>query len=194
MTDICGVYEIPLKVVAVETGIEESMVKKVLDRFENDNKIFYEKGWVAIKNFQKHQTLNPSVRAGIENGLSKAPKEIVDRLSTDSDSLSHLNLNSNLNINPNTNLIVREPTPLEISKDFFLKGKYYEDYLEEFSKNNQIDVVTKEFDKFIVYWTEPNSSGKKQRWQMQPVFDVKRRLVTWLGKINTFKHKQTKII
>ncbi len=103
MTDICGVYEIPLKVVAVETGIEESMVKKILGRFESENKIFYEKGWVAIVNFKKHQSLNPKVLAGIENGLSKAPKEILDRLSIGYDRLSHLNsnINSNLNSNPN---------------------------------------------------------------------------------------------
>ncbi len=101
MTDICGVYEIPLKVVAVETGIDINMVHKILLRFERDNKIFYENGWVAIKNFKKHQSLNPKVLTGMEIGLTKAPKSLVDRLYIDYDSLSHPN--SNLNPNSNTN-------------------------------------------------------------------------------------------
>jgi len=33
---------------------------------------------------------------------------------------------------------------------------------------------------FLDYWTEKNSNGKKERWQMEKVFDVKRRFKTWL--------------
>ncbi len=42
--------------------------------------------------------------------------------------------------------------------------------------------IRSEITKFVDYWTEPNHTGKKQRWQLQPTFDVKRRLITWLGK------------
>jgi len=35
-------------------------------------------------------------------------------------------------------------------------------------------------DEFLSYWTEKNSNGKKERWQMEKVFDVKRRYQTWL--------------
>lgn len=104
MTDICGVYEIPLKVVAVETGIDRDMVHKIIKRFEKDGKIYYKNGWVGIKNFQKHQSMNPSVKAGIENGLTRAPKELVDKLAQPVDSQSHLNSNLNTNLNSNTNL------------------------------------------------------------------------------------------
>ena len=33
---------------------------------------------------------------------------------------------------------------------------------------------------FLDYWTEANPNGKKERWQMERVFDVKRRFLTWL--------------
>jgi len=33
---------------------------------------------------------------------------------------------------------------------------------------------------FLDYWTEANPNGKKERWQMERVFDVKRRFSTWL--------------
>lgn len=39
--------------------------------------------------------------------------------------------------------------------------------------------VHRELQKFIAYWTEPTKSGKKQRWELEPTFDVKRRLGTW---------------
>lgn len=80
MTDICGIYEVPLKIIAVETGVDKEMVIKILGRFERDGKVFYENGWVGIKNFQKHQSLNPTVVRGIQYGLEKAPKSLVNRL------------------------------------------------------------------------------------------------------------------
>jgi len=79
-----------------------------------------------------------------------------------------------------------ENTPSQTTKDFLSKGKYYQEYLDLFSKDSKVELIQKEFDKFILYWTEPNGSGTKQRWQQQPTFDVKRRLVTWLGKLNSF--------
>lgn len=39
--------------------------------------------------------------------------------------------------------------------------------------------VQREMTKFIGYWTEPTKSGKRVRWELEPTFDVKRRLGTW---------------
>lgn len=83
-------------------------------------------------------------------------------------------------------------TPSQTAKDFFSKGVIYSEYLELFTKGNlKKELVISEFDKFILYWTELNGSGTKQRWQQQSTFEVKRRLVTWLGKFNSF-NKPTK--
>lgn len=82
-TEICGIYEIPLKNIATDTGIEKEMVENILRRFRRDKKVFYLNGWVAVTNFIFHQNLNPSVIKGIENGLEQAPKPILDILGTD---------------------------------------------------------------------------------------------------------------
>lgn len=37
--------------------------------------------------------------------------------------------------------------------------------------------------KFVDYWTELNHSGKKQRWQMERTFEVRRRFVTWMQRV-----------
>src|SRR3990167_1946209 len=102
-TDICGIYEVPLKHVALDTGIDKEMVEKIIKRFTKDKKIYYEKGWVGIVNFTRHQQRNPKVDRGIEIGLDKAPKALRDRLSIDYDTLSHSNLNPNSNLNLNLN-------------------------------------------------------------------------------------------
>ena len=94
-TEICGVYELPLKIVAVETGIDKEMVEKIVKRFTKDKKIFYIKGWVYVVNFTKHQTNNPSVETGIERCLNEVPREIiqaVDKLLASSTQSGTLNL------------------------------------------------------------------------------------------------------
>ena len=59
-------------------------------------------------------------------------------------------------------------------------------------------LIWSEIKKFYLYWTELNSTGRKQRWEKQEAFQVERRLVTWFGKIEQFKrseinNKETKV-
>lgn len=53
------------------------------------------------------------------------------------------------------------------------------------------EAVRREFRKFWTYWTEPNKSGTKQRWQLQPTFDIKRRLVTWMERAQKYEGSST---
>jgi hypothetical protein len=156
-TDICGVYEIPLKTVAVDTGLDIEMVKKIIKRFSREGKIFYQNGWVGIKNFIKHQSVNPKVEKGIKNGLDKAPKEMLDRLSIDytypTDSLSHSNLNSNLNSNSNFNAVETSSTrkngfnPLgsEIVKAFEVVDSKNKTYYANKTQRSACDFLLSEF-------------------------------------------------
>lgn len=43
--------------------------------------------------------------------------------------------------------------------------------------------VAREMLKFKSYWTEPTKSGKRQRWETEKTFEVKRRLGTWFRNI-----------
>lgn len=81
LTDICGAYEINLRRIGLDTGIDREMVLKILDRFEKANKITYQNGWVLIHNFIKNQASNPSVLAGIARSLNDCPDWVLDRLS-----------------------------------------------------------------------------------------------------------------
>lgn len=102
-TNICGVYEIPLKKVANETGLDKEMIIKIIQRFTNDRKIFFQDGWVVVKNFIKHQNQkSPKVQKGIEVELESVPENIKSILyGYGIDTLSHSNSNTNTNLNTN---------------------------------------------------------------------------------------------
>ncbi len=79
-TNISGIYEIPLKKIAVETGIDKEMILKILERFTKDQKIFYLEGWIGVKNFIKNQNQGSSkVQVGIKNEIKLIPKDILDK-------------------------------------------------------------------------------------------------------------------
>lgn len=102
LTNICGIYEIMLKRVAFDTGIDKDMIIKILERFEKDGKIKYDGGWIAITNFSKHQKMNPNIKKGIIDGYRKSPKALVlwikERLNKPSEGFAMTLLNSSLNL------------------------------------------------------------------------------------------------
>jgi hypothetical protein len=108
LTNISGVYELPLKRAAFDIGVSTEELEVIFRKLESDGKIVCFRGWIAVTNFVKHQTLNPKIKIGILQELKKAPREVVDRLSIDYqslsipyDTLSHLNSNSNTNTDSN---------------------------------------------------------------------------------------------
>lgn len=78
-------------------------------------------------------------------------------------------------------------TPQEQNREFFSKGTHFTELLDLFSKDKNRVVIEKEFEKFWIYWTEPNKSGSQVKWEQQSTFDVKRRLWTWLNRSSEFK-------
>lgn len=39
-------------------------------------------------------------------------------------------------------------------------------------------------DKFFLYWSEPNKSGTKMRWEQQPTWEIHRRMLNWASRNN----------
>ena len=113
LTNISGVYELPLKRAAFDVGVEVNVVEIVIKRFEADGKLFRLGAWVGIKNFIKHQTLNPKIKVGIVGELRRAPQTLVDSLCIDYQSLSiAYDSLSHSNSNPNSNTILDSNAPL----------------------------------------------------------------------------------
>jgi len=77
-------------------------------------------------------------------------------------------------------------TPKQIAKEFFDSEEKQRELVEFFcQKGGDRAEMEQELRKFVDYWTEPNKSGTRTRWEMQATFDVKRRLVRWFGKVGT---------
>ena len=78
-TNISGVYEIPIKIIGIETGIDGGMIKKILKRLEA--RIRYIDGFVVLKNFVKHQeTGSELVQKGIVNCLKELDKKFLEKI------------------------------------------------------------------------------------------------------------------
>lgn len=78
--NIAGVYEISIREIAFDTGYDKDMVVKILNRFERDEKIIYKKGWLAMRNWLKHQKLNPNMEIGAQKILDGLPQWLKDEL------------------------------------------------------------------------------------------------------------------
>lgn len=76
-------------------------------------------------------------------------------------------------------------TPSKIAKDFF--GLRDETPLEFYKEKVPEHILRPEVQKFILYWTEPNKSGTRQRWELERTFDVHRRLATWFSRVKSYQ-------
>lgn len=84
------------------------------------------------------------------------------------------------------------PTPAQTMKDFLQmiseKGERYSNFTKQTSLSAHLteDIVRAELDRFANYWTELTRDGSRQRWELEKVFEVSKRLGTWFSKINNF--------
>ena len=180
-TNISGVYEIPLKRVALDTGFDKDMILKMLKRFESDEKIVYKDGWVVVLNFMKHQNINSkTVQTGINENLKNAPQWAIDTVSI---RYPYGSIYLNLNLDPNLNLDVDENEDIcentDISSDTKKSKKTkktstppsFED-VERYAKENNLVVDYKFFFKYFTDGNWIDSKGNK-------VKNWKQKMLTW---------------
>ena len=97
LTNICGVYQIEMRRIAFDTGFDADTVKRMLDRLERDQKCIYRDGWIAMRNWIKHQkTQAPGVREGIKAQLEKVPLELMEYVTGVEQGLDQVRPPSNL--------------------------------------------------------------------------------------------------
>lgn len=196
----CGVYEIPLKFIANETGIDRDEIERsMLPRLAP--KILYVDGWVVIKNFEKyHNNSSPTTQKGIEEAWKAVPERIRLKIKSLGENLYPIGGVSSLTstfTSTSTPLgsIPSESTPKEKALNFFeVIREKTENYLSFVSKLTEQglpqNIAESELQKFYDYWTELNSTGTKQRWEKEKTFEVHLRLKKWFSNVNKFKGTQ----
>jgi hypothetical protein len=173
-TNISGFYELPLKIIAVETGIDESMLKKIMPRLSS--KIRYIDGYIVIKNFLKHQeTSSVNVKTGILNCLREVNKELLgsvvnkgyftldtyyldtlcipytegsNYLDSNLDLDSYSNLDSNLDLDSTPNKVTVSKESFGELKGVKLTDKEYASLLERLGEKN-LNILIFELDTYI---------------------------------------------
>lgn len=153
-------------------GIGKSTVWFWLNQFAADEMLTLEKtskgSIVSIKNWEKYQVTDTSLDANQTQIRRKADYQ--------------KNVKNEKNVEE-----VRGATPSQLAKEFFEDLDVQEKTITFLiNKGLPENRAREEIQRFVLYWTEPNKSGTKVRWQMEKTFDVKRRLVTWISRIKNF--------
>lgn len=190
LTNICGIYEVSLKQIAFDTGYDKDMVDKILKRFERDGKMKYSNGWVAIKNWMKHQATDGNVKKGIESGLTIAPQELVKWVQDPSrpfETLEQLKPKPELKLKPKHELelkhnICSEPNsasdPVILDMPLIKKDGVYpitQSLIDEFKEFYPAADVEQELRK-MVQWCRSNPSKLKTKTGIRAF------MTRWLGK------------
>lgn len=164
-TNICGIYEIPLKSIASDTWIDKNMVLKILDRFERDRKILFRDWWLVIFNFIKYQNQwSPKIQQWIENNLRKVPKWLTELMQIPYQYPIQAVSHSNSNLNSNLNLIISKDITEKISDTE--KIEYW---------NKEIN-LTLEFLRKTVWVTDFKESVALQRRYAKHIFNLKEKI------------------
>lgn len=79
-TNLIGIYELPLRNMAFDTGIDKEMIKKIFERFTEDKRVYYINNWVVIRNFARHQNDSPMIITGMKRELEEMPLEVKEKL------------------------------------------------------------------------------------------------------------------
>jgi hypothetical protein len=210
-TKLSGVYELPVKVMAFESGIEQQHIEAMLEKFAQEGKVYFFDGWVFIRNFIKNLKINPSVKKGIERELSEVPEKVFTSLRQTDDSMytdwvqavyslgialeqpgnslctdcDILEPKLKPKLKPNGERVARatSPSPGKEAREFFDSQEKQEAMAQRLIADGCDEaLVREEMPKFVAYWTEPTKSGRKVLWETKPTFEVRRRLATWLNQ------------
>ena len=72
-TNMLGIFELHVRKIAFDTGIDKEMVIKIFDRFKIAGKASYIDGYVCLHNFTKHQSYNTNMKISAINVFNELP-------------------------------------------------------------------------------------------------------------------------
>jgi hypothetical protein len=171
-----------IKTLGVESGSSESTVKRAISELEKSG---------ILQKVQRKNTSNEYQILIVENeegGFSVNLGGVTENPGVGSDRPTNsiqLELNPH---NSSSEAALRAMTPSELAQEFFKSSVAQEALIDKLVKVGVMKAAAEdEIKKFIDYWTELNGTGKRQRWQMQKTFELRKRMATWLSRANIRK-------
>jgi hypothetical protein len=191
-TNMLGIYEVSIKKISFDTGLNKDIIEKSLKEFERLSKVKYVKNHIVLVNFMKHQNYNTNMKKSAIDIYNELPNELKDSdLSISKENpikgfeslLNHYGMVSKYEVEDEIETkdeVEEKKTNLEI------RTLAFKEKLVPFKNKYSIDLLKN----FFQYWTEPNHSKTKMLFELQKTFDIERRLVTWARNDKTFAPKQ----
>jgi hypothetical protein len=79
--NLAGIYEITVKRISFETGLNQETIRKGLERFAKDNKAYFvEDNYMFLPNWLKNQNLNSNMKKGVLTIFAQLPKSVLIRI------------------------------------------------------------------------------------------------------------------
>lgn len=161
---LTGIYEIPLKFIAMETGLDKEMVIKILNRFEEKKKVLYREGWLCIVNYPKYQSFKgEKLEIALNREINAIPKDILDFFVGEGypiDTLSIQSRDMDKEMDKEIEKIAAKETPLQKTKEYLLNIPT--DDIKEFTTRfNATEKQIKSKAEDLDNWCDANGKRKK---------------------------------
>ena len=181
--NMLGVYEISMRKISFETGIDKATIEKALEGFERIGKVKYVNNFIILSNFIKNQSYNTNMKKSAITTYNELPCDIkfedLQLIDTEDVYKGFQTLCKAFGMlrkiedeDEDENESEREKKKINTlakSKSKFLEDlKLHKDYYSKDMLNA-----------FYNYWTELNQSKTKMRFQLEKTFEINKRLVTW---------------
>ena len=76
-TNIIGIYELTIKKISYDTGIDKDKTEQSFKKFQEDKKVYYIDNFIILRNFTKNQSYNPKMIIGAFDVFSKLPDSLL---------------------------------------------------------------------------------------------------------------------
>jgi hypothetical protein len=202
--NLAGIYEITLKRICFETGLDNETVSNGLKRFANDKKAYFvEENYILLPNWLKNQNLNANMKKGVQTVFTQLPKRILINVLGNDYQTVLKDYQTILNTLLKYEVEVLEDEVLEVEVEGEVKGGDespltpkidLESRKREFATKVYNEAVRtghtdqEELKNFYEYWTEHGDNDKKMRFEKEKSFGINRRLGTWFKNVNKFQH------
>lgn len=197
-TNMLGMYEISVRKMAFETNIKQEKVEEYLMVFNRSGRVRYHKNTVILSNFLKHQKYNLNMKLSAIDTYNNLPNELkvkgINKIERDAKGFETLRnhygtvskleakdeLEDESEEEDNNSLgdsDAGKPAPKpKSSKNLLAKRQkeFFDDmvpFVEEYGR----EMVRAFYD----YWSEPNKSRTKMKWELERTWDLNLRLKKW---------------
>lgn len=193
-TNMLGIYEVSIKKISFDTGLNKDIIEKSLKEFERLSKVKYVKNHIVLVNFMKHQNYNTNMKKSAIDIYNELPNELKDsELSISKENpikgfeslLNHYGMVSKYEVEDETEIEDKEEVE-DKKANLEIRTLAFKETLIPFKQKYSIDMLKD----FFGYWTEPNKSNTKLKFELQQTWSISRRLETWAKNDKTFAPKQ----